>query len=106
MRWQRSRIVMSSMARKKAAAKTSKIKRTTATAGALVWVPWTFALSAFGKLAYTLVLLPGLGFAQPELEMQRLVAPRLLEFSPDGSRLWYKLGAQWWEVATAPNSRP
>src|SRR5690242_16688605 len=38
--------------------------------------------------------------------MQSLTAPRLLEFSQDGSRLWYKLGAQWWEVSTAPNSRP
>jgi hypothetical protein len=38
--------------------------------------------------------------------MQRLIAPRFLELSSDGSRLWYKLGAQWWEVSTAPNSKP
>jgi len=61
-------------------------------------------VSAFGTLARTLVLLPGLGLAQPQLEMQRLIAPRLLEFSSDGSRLWYKLGAQWWEISTAPKS--
>ncbi len=63
-------------------------------------------MHACGRLAYTLLWLPGLASAQPQLEMQRLIAPRLLEFSPDGSRLWYKLGDQWWEVATASNSTP
>jgi dipeptidyl aminopeptidase/acylaminoacyl peptidase len=63
-------------------------------------------LTASGKIAGALVLLPGIALAQPELEMQRLIAPRFLQLSPDGSRLRYKLGAQWWEVSTTPNSRP
>jgi dipeptidyl aminopeptidase/acylaminoacyl peptidase len=63
-------------------------------------------VSTLGNLARALVLLPGLGVAQPELKMQRLIGPQHLELSKDGSRLWYKLGVQWWEVSTAPYSTP
>jgi len=55
-------------------------------------------VNAIGKIAWLFGLLSGAGWGQPELEMQRLVAPRLLEFSADGSRLWYKLGAEWWRL--------
>ena len=61
---------------------------------------------SFRKLICALALLPGLCIAQPELEMQRLIGLRLLEFSPDGSRLWYKLGDQWWEASLGKNSTP
>lgn len=49
-------------------------------------------------------MLPLFGFGQPELEIQRLAPPRYLEFSPDGSHLWYKPGAQWWDISVAPNA--
>jgi hypothetical protein len=57
-------------------------------------------------IRYILLWLPLIASAQPELEMQRLTAPRFLEFAADGSRFWYKLSDQWWEVSTAPNSTP
>src|SRR5215471_18957831 len=58
------------------------------------------------RITRTLLLFPVLALAQSELEMQRLALPRYLEFSADGSHLWYKLGAQWWQISTAPNSSP
>ena len=42
---------------------------------------------------FALVIVSGCAMAQAQLEMQRLAAPRLLELSPDGSHLWYKIGA-------------
>jgi dienelactone hydrolase len=60
----------------------------------------------YGKVALTLTLLPVFCGAQREIQMQKLIAPRFLEFSPDGSRLWYKVGAQWWEVSISPDSKP
>jgi dipeptidyl aminopeptidase/acylaminoacyl peptidase len=54
----------------------------------------------------SLVLLPVICFAQSPSELQELAAPESLDLSPDGSRLWYKLDRNWWEVETRPNSRP
>ena len=42
-----------------------------------------------------LVVFSALASAQTQLEMFRLLTPRFLEFSPDGLRLWYKLGNDW-----------
>jgi len=58
------------------------------------------------KLIWLLALLPAICSAQSTTELQGLVAPRSLDLSADGARLWYKLGQDWWEVDTAPNSRP
>lgn len=58
------------------------------------------------ELICSLALLPAICFAQSPSELQGLVAPRLLDLSSDGLRLWYKLGQNWWEVDTSPNSRP
>ena len=58
------------------------------------------------KLICSLALLPAVCYAQSPSELQELAAPRSLELSSDGSRLWYKLGQNWWEVGTRPNSRP
>jgi dipeptidyl aminopeptidase/acylaminoacyl peptidase len=58
------------------------------------------------ELICSLSLLPAVCFAQSPSELQGLVAPQLLDLSSDGLQLWYKLGQNWWEVDTAPNSRP
>jgi dipeptidyl aminopeptidase/acylaminoacyl peptidase len=52
------------------------------------------------------LLFASVACAQPEVEMLKLTAPRNLELSSDGSKLWYKVGADWFEIATAPNARP
>ena len=44
--------------------------------------------------------------AQSPSDLQGLAAPQLLAISRDGSAVWYKLGEQWWEVKTAPDSQP
>ena len=54
----------------------------------------------------SMVLLPDFCLAQSVADLQRLTTPQHLEFSPDSSRLWYKLGANWWRIDTAPNSQP
>ena len=38
--------------------------------------------------------------------MGKLTVPSSLELAPDGATLWYKFGPGWWEIATAPNSKP
>jgi len=58
------------------------------------------------KFVCPLLMLSALASAQTQLDILRLVAPRFLELSPDGSRLWFKLGNNWWEIATAPNAKP
>ncbi len=58
------------------------------------------------KLICSLALLPAICSAQTPSELEGLEAPQSIELSPDGSRLWYKLGQNWWEVETRPNSQP
>lgn len=58
------------------------------------------------KAISLLALLPILAFAQSPGQLRDLVAPRLLALSSDGSRLFYKLGQNWWEVETGRNPRP
>jgi len=53
-----------------------------------------------------LVLLPAVCSSQSVTELQALPVPRSLDLSPDGSRLSYKLGQNWWEIGTAPGSKP
>jgi dipeptidyl aminopeptidase/acylaminoacyl peptidase len=50
--------------------------------------------------------LPVVGSAQSVTQLAELSTPGSLELSPDGAKLWYKFGPSWWEVATAPNSKP
>lgn len=52
------------------------------------------------------LLVRAISFAQAPSELQTLATPQSLELSSDGSRLWYKLGQNWWEVGTGPNPRP
>lgn len=58
------------------------------------------------KLVSSLALLHAICVAQSAAELQDLRAPQQLELSSDGRQLRYKLGQNWWEVGTRPNSRP
>jgi len=58
-----------------------------------------------GTLVFT-VLLSSVCFAQSVADLQQLATPQQLELSADGSKLWYKLGPDWWRIDTAANSRP
>src|SRR6185312_1687016 len=58
------------------------------------------------KTLCILLLLPGICLAQSVSELGKLSVPSSLELAPDGATLWYKFGPGWWEVATAPNSKP
>jgi len=58
------------------------------------------------RLGCVLALLSGMCVAQSPSQLQALRVPRTIELSFDGSRLWYKLGQNSWEVETGPNSRP
>ncbi len=57
-------------------------------------------------LICSLLFLPAICFGQSVSELYGLMAPGQLDLSSDGSRIWYKFGQEWWEVDTAPNSRP
>ena len=54
----------------------------------------------------SLALLPTICVAQSVGELRGLLVPGSLGLSSDGTRLWYKVGPDWWEIGTAPNSRP
>lgn len=58
------------------------------------------------KLFVTMALLPAISLAQSVHELEALRVPQSIALSPDGSRLWYKMGKHSWEVGTGPNSRP
>ena len=53
-----------------------------------------------------IAVLPVICSSQSLRELQSLLVPRSLDLSPDGSRLWYKIGHQWWVIGTTPNSKP
>jgi len=38
--------------------------------------------------------------------MLKLTVPRYLELSADGSKLWYKIGADWFEISTTASAKP
>jgi len=57
-------------------------------------------------LICSVALLPAVCSSQSVSDLQVLVVPRSLDLSPDGSRLWYKIGQNWWVIGTAPNSKP
>jgi dipeptidyl aminopeptidase/acylaminoacyl peptidase len=52
------------------------------------------------------LFLASLAVAQPEVEMLRLPVALFLELSPDASKLWYKLGGDWFEIAIKPDAKP
>ncbi len=54
----------------------------------------------------TLLLISMAGWGQPELTFQRLATPRHLDLSVDGSRLWYQMGTDWWELPTGKAATP
>jgi len=54
----------------------------------------------------SVVLLLARCFGQSVVDLQQLATPQELELSADGSRLWYRLGPDWWGIDTAPNSQP
>lgn len=58
------------------------------------------------RLLCLLIVLPAGCFSQSVSELHELVLPASLDLSSDGTRLWYKLGEQWWEVGIAPSSKP
>src|SRR5262245_2713313 len=57
------------------------------------------------RILCAMALLPAL-FAQTPTEMYRLQTPTSIELSSDGSRLFYRLGKEWWEVETGFSPRP
>jgi dipeptidyl aminopeptidase/acylaminoacyl peptidase len=58
------------------------------------------------RLLCLLSLLSAVCSAQSVTELRELSVPASLDLSSDGARLWYKLGQEWWEVGTAPSSKP
>ena len=64
-------------------------------------------MTNFGvKLLAAIALLPAIGVAQSVDEFWALRVPQSIVLSTDGSRLWYKLGRDSWEMGTGPNSWP
>ncbi len=58
------------------------------------------------KTLCLLFVLPAICFPQSVSELGKLSVPSSLELTPDGATLSYKFGPGWWEVGTAPNSKP
>jgi len=61
-----------------------------------------FGLKVFAAIA----LLPDIGLAQSVDDLWALRVPESIALSPDGSRLWYRLGKDLWQIGTGENSRP
>ncbi len=69
-------------------------------------IPLPTRMSRIMDLTLFSVLASTLCFAQSAADLQSLATPQQLELSADGSRLWYKLGSDWWRIETAGNARP
>src|SRR4030095_5916247 len=63
-------------------------------------------MSILMRIGCTLLLISVAGWAQPELNFQRLAPPRHLDLSIDGSRLWYQMGTDWWALPTGKAPPP
>ena len=63
-------------------------------------------MTNFGlKILAAIALLPDIGLAQSADALWALKVPESIALSPDGSRLWYRLGKDLWEIGTGANSR-